>query len=73
MSQLLDLHEPGETPLPHAEDAPAVGIDLGTTNSLVAISRGQRPEVLRDIHGNGILPSVVALGEIGRASCRERV
>ncbi len=52
---LLQIHEPGETPLPH-EGEEAVGIDLGTTNSLVAVSRGERPEVIR-----GILPSVVVV------------
>jgi molecular chaperone HscA len=61
--QLLDIHEPGETPLPHADDPLAVGIDLGTTNSLVAFARDGKAEVLRDIHGNGILPSVVAYGD----------
>ena len=58
---LLQIHEPGETPLPHAaERALAVGIDLGTTNSVVAISRQGKPEVLRDEKGLGLVPSVVA-------------
>lgn len=59
---LLDIHEPGQTPLPHAEDAAtaAVGIDLGTTNSLVAISTDGRAEILRDALGDGLVPSVVA-------------
>ncbi|RJF87502.1 Fe-S protein assembly chaperone HscA [Oleomonas cavernae] len=59
---LLDIHEPGQTPLPHAEDAAtaAVGIDLGTTNSLVAIAVDGRPEILRDALGDGLVPSVVA-------------
>lgn len=52
---LLQIHEPGQTPDPH-EGTEAVGIDLGTTNSLVAISREQKAEVI----GN-ILPSVVNL------------
>ena len=47
---LLDIHEPGETPLPHSQDAEeaAVGIDLGTTNSLVAISHGGTPDIISD-------------------------
>ena len=57
---LLDIHEPGETPTPHESDATAVGIDLGTTNSLVAISSDDKPEVLRNIHGEGLVPSIVA-------------
>lgn len=50
---LLQIHEPGQTPLPHENDE-AIGIDLGTTNSLVAISRGEKPEII-----NKILPSIV--------------
>ena len=58
---LLQLHEPGETPLPHEGDqALAVGIDLGTTNSVIAISTSGKPEVLRDAEGRGLVPSVVA-------------
>ncbi|MSP51571.1 MAG: Fe-S protein assembly chaperone HscA [Alphaproteobacteria bacterium] len=57
---LLDIHEPGETPVPHAATEAAVGIDLGTTNSLVAYAVDGKPEVLRNIHGEGLVPSVVA-------------
>lgn len=58
---LLQIHEPGQTPQPHAEDDDiAVGIDLGTTNSLVAIARDGKPEVITDEHGNSLHPSIVA-------------
>ncbi len=58
---LIDIHEPGQSPLPHANEEAAVGIDLGTTNSLVAFARGGKPEVLRDgKSGLGLVPSVVA-------------
>jgi molecular chaperone DnaK (HSP70) len=40
-----------------------VGIDLGTTNSLVAYVDGDRPVVIRDEGGDGLVPSVVSLGE----------
>ena len=61
---LLDIHEPGETPLPHEDERGlAVGIDLGTTNSVVAIARATGTEVLRDARGRTLLPSVVAYGE----------
>ncbi|MGE0152577.1 MAG: Fe-S protein assembly chaperone HscA [Reyranellaceae bacterium] len=57
---LLDIHEPGETPLPHAEErGPAIGIDLGTTNSVVAVSRAGRPQTLREDDGRALIPSVV--------------
>jgi len=42
-----------------------VGIDLGTTNSEIAIYRDGRPEVLDDEQGRVILPSVVGLTEAG--------
>ena len=53
---LLQIHEPGQTPAPHeGERGLAVGIDLGTTNSVVAISRGQSAEVLRDwLHSSDV-------------------
>jgi molecular chaperone HscA len=58
---LLEIHEPGETPLPHAgEGALAVGIDLGTTNSVVAIARDGKPAALHDETGRALVPSVVA-------------
>ena len=70
---LLQIHEPGETPDPHArERGIAIGIDLGTTNSVVAVVDGDQPEVLRDPEGDGLIPSVVALMEdrvvVGRAA-----
>src|ERR1700737_2205974 len=42
-----------------------VGIDLGTTNSLVAYVKDGVPLVIRDKSGNGLVPSVVSLGEDG--------
>ena len=63
---LLQIHEPGETPLPHAGERPAaVGIDLGTTNSVVAVSREGKPEVLRGAGGMALVPSVVAYPQDG--------
>ena len=56
--QLLQIHEPGQTPLPH-DDTAAVGIDLGTTHSVVAIATDSDAEVVHNIHGNALVPSVV--------------
>ena len=42
-----------------------VGIDLGTTNSLVAYVRDGRPVVIRDASGDALVPSVVSIGEDG--------
>jgi Fe-S protein assembly chaperone HscA len=42
-----------------------VGIDLGTTNSLVAYVKDGVPLVIRDTSGDGLVPSVVSLGEDG--------
>ncbi|MDO8320564.1 Fe-S protein assembly chaperone HscA [Rhodoferax sp.] len=55
---LLQISEPGQTPNPH-ERRIAVGIDLGTTHSLVASVRHGVAECLPDAHGRVILPSVV--------------
>jgi len=63
---LLEIHEPGETPLPHAgEGSLAVGIDLGTTNSVVAIAREGRPAALHDESGRALVPSLVAYPAAG--------
>ena len=42
-----------------------VGIDLGTTNSLVAYVDESRPVVIRDESGDALVPSVVSIGEDG--------
>jgi molecular chaperone HscA len=75
---LLQIHEPGQTPLPHAKKSIAVGIDLGTTNSLVAVSENTKPLVLKDAHGHGLVPSAVLyqagaiqVGEFARAALKD--
>lgn len=55
---LLQISEPGESPAPH-ERKLAVGIDLGTTHSLVAAVRSSVPEILPDEQGRHLLPSAV--------------
>jgi len=55
---LLQIAEPGQSPQPHQRRL-AVGIDLGTTNSLVAALRSGLSEPLADGEGQVILPSVV--------------
>jgi molecular chaperone HscA len=55
---LLQISEPGLSTAPHQHRL-AVGIDLGTTNSLVASVRNGVAVVLNDARGHGLLPSVV--------------
>ena len=63
---LLQISEPGQSPNPH-ERRVAVGIDLGTTHSLVAAVRHGVAECLPDDQGRVLLPSVVRyLGDGGR-------
>jgi len=59
---LFQISEPGESPLPHARKR-AIGIDLGTTNSLVATVRNGMAVVLPDDEGRPLVPSVVRYGE----------
>ena len=59
---LLQISEPGASPAPHQARL-AVGIDLGTTNSLVATVRNGIPVVLPDENGHPLLPSIVHYGE----------
>ena len=60
----LQIAEPGESAAPH-EHRLAVGIDLGTTNSLVATVRSGMSVVLNDVQGRPLLPSVVAYAADG--------
>ena len=55
---LLQISEPGQSAAPHQHRL-AVGIDLGTTNSLVATVRSSTAAVLNDSQGRPLLPSVV--------------
>lgn len=68
---LLQIAEPGQSPQPHQRRL-AVGIDLGTTNSLVAALRSGVTAPLVDADGQVILPSVVRYHsdrvEVGRAA-----
>lgn len=59
---LLQIAEPGQTAAPHQHRL-AVGIDLGTTNSLVATVRSGQAQVLLDEKDRALVPSVVHYGE----------
>jgi len=62
---LLQISEPGMSPEPHQRRL-AVGIDLGTTHSLVAAVKSGVAEALRDAHDSPLLPSVVRYREAGQ-------
>lgn len=61
---LLQIAEPGQFAAPHQHRF-AVGIDLGTTHSLVAAVRSGSVDVLADASGRVLLPSVVRYGSAG--------
>lgn len=74
---LLQISEPGQSPNPH-EHKRAVGIDLGTTNSLVASVRSGSADVIPDRDGCDLLPSVVrylgdqvVVGEAARQAAKD--
>ena len=60
---LLDIQEPGQTAKQRRNHA--VGIDLGTTHSLVAVVRNEAIEVLADEAGRVLLPSAVWKDKVG--------
>jgi molecular chaperone HscA len=62
---LLQISEPGQSATPH-EHRLAIGIDLGTTNSLVATVRSGMSVVLNDELGRSLLPSIVRYGAEGQ-------
>src|SRR3984893_2374226 len=58
---LLEIHEPGETPLPHAgEGSLPAGVAFATTNPGVSIAPDGKPAALHDESGRAMVPSVVA-------------
>jgi molecular chaperone HscA len=65
---LFQISEPGESPEPHQQRL-AVGIDLGTTNSLVATVRSGAATVLADAQGRALLPSIVRYLPDGKVEC----
>ena len=65
MIHLLQIAEPGETPLPHA-DTVAVGIDLGTTNSAVALWKDGAPQLVLNALGKELTPSAVSIAKGGQ-------
>ena len=71
---LLQISEPGQTPDPHQRRI-AVGIDLGTTHSLVAAVRNGVAECLPDATGEVILPSAVRYleGQMSGAELADRM
>ncbi len=68
---LLQISEPGASPDPH-QRRHVVGIDLGTTHSLVAAVRNGVAECLPDADGRVILPSAVRYREDGRTDIGQR-
>ena len=69
---LLQISEPGQAPDPHSRRI-AVGIDLGTTHSLVAAVRHGVAECLPDAAGRVILPSVVRYVDAQGAGQRRQI
>lgn len=59
--ELLQIAEPGRSAAPHQHKL-AVGIDLGTTNSLVATVRNGQAEILTDEQQRPLVPSIVHFG-----------
>jgi molecular chaperone DnaK len=51
--------------------APVVGIDLGTTHSLVAVMKGDRPELIPNRYGKRLTPSIVGLDKNGQVHVGE--
>jgi len=66
---LLQISEPGQSTAPHRHNL-ACGIDLGTTNSLVASVMSGATKLLKDTDGEVILPSI-ALDDRGPSGSRK--
>jgi molecular chaperone HscA len=69
---LLDIQEPGQHFHKPITEVVAIGIDLGTTNSLVAYSIDQQPKIIPDSEGNKILPSIISYFSNGKVKVGKR-
>jgi len=67
LPMLLDIYEPGQTPMPHAEEVVAIGIDLGTTNTVVSVFHNDKVETF-----SGLIPSVVSYAGDGTVTVGKR-
>lgn len=54
--QIIEIEEPGKREL---QEEIVVGIDFGTTNSLIAYSKHNNPQIINSVGKNGLLPSVI--------------
>lgn len=59
---LLQISEPGQSAAPHQRQL-AIGIDLGTTNTLVASVMSGKADTINDLNGEALIPSVVHYGD----------
>ena len=59
--QIIEINEPGTANL---KDEIVVGIDFGTTNSLIAYSKIHHPKIIRNLGNNGLLPSVILYDDL---------
>ena len=66
---LLQIAEPGQSTAPHQHRLSA-GIDLGTTNSLVATVRSGEAQALANSQGQVLLPSIVHFGSAQTLVCK---
>lgn len=58
--QIVQINEPGSS---NNDEQTGVGIDFGTTNSLIAFSNGQLPKIIIDEHSLELVPSII--GSVG--------
>lgn len=70
---LLDIVEPGTNQTDDTERATAIGIDLGTTHSLVSYVQDNEVFTLPDAHGNVLLPSIISIAANGTLSVGKAV
>ena len=67
---LLQIQEPTELKEPNTEEEIVIGIDLGTTNSLIAIIEDEKPRFFQNDAGKELHPSIAKFGDIEIASIK---
>jgi molecular chaperone HscA len=57
--QIVEISEPGASDQSRTENEIVVGIDFGTTNSLIAVSNNNKPKIIKILGGLELLPSII--------------
>ena len=75
--QIVEISEPGASDQSRTENEIVVGIDFGTTNSLIAVSNNNKPKIIKILGGLELLPSIINIVDdkvmVGRTDISQNI